>query len=58
MDKLVECRLPGIREKYYLDQMKPMIGNYTFRNIMDMRANLGGFAFGLVDIDVWGTVHN
>lgn len=41
------------RVKYYLEQMKPMIGNDTFRNIMDLRANLGGFAAALIDKDVW-----
>ena len=53
LDKLVECRFPGIREKYYLEQMKPMIGNDCFRNIMNMRENLGGFAYGLIDIYDW-----
>jgi hypothetical protein len=37
------------RVKYYLEQMKPMIGNDTFRNIMDMRENPGGFVAALID---------
>ncbi|KAK1270876.1 putative methyltransferase PMT9 [Acorus gramineus] len=37
----------------YWKQMKSVIGKNSFRNIMDMRANLGGFAAALRDKDVW-----
>lgn len=37
----------------YWKQMKSLIEKNSFRNIMDMRANLGGFAASLTDKDVW-----
>ncbi|XP_020241470.1 probable methyltransferase PMT9 [Asparagus officinalis] len=37
----------------YWKQMKSKIEKNSFRNIMDMRANLGGFAASLADKDVW-----
>ena len=37
----------------YWKQMKSRIEKNSFRNIMDMRANLGGFAASLTDKDVW-----
>lgn len=33
--------------------MKPEIQKDSFRNIMDMSANLGGFAASLREKDVW-----
>ncbi|GLJ08300.1 hypothetical protein SUGI_0085970 [Cryptomeria japonica] len=41
------------RVNYYWEQMKSEIKNNTFRNIMDMKANLGGFAAALNNKDVW-----
>eukprot|EP00262_Sarcandra_glabra_P004239 TRINITY_DN1519_c4_g1_i1.p1 TRINITY_DN1519_c4_g1~~TRINITY_DN1519_c4_g1_i1.p1 ORF type:complete len:626 (+),score=88.56 TRINITY_DN1519_c4_g1_i1:223-2100(+) len=37
----------------YWKQMKSVIEKNTFRNIMDMKSNLGGFAAALKDKDVW-----
>lgn len=41
------------RVKQYWDQMKSKVAKNTFRNVMDMKANLGGFAASLADKDVW-----
>ncbi|KAI3474936.1 hypothetical protein Pfo_030247 [Paulownia fortunei] len=37
----------------YWKQMKSVIQRNSFRNIMDMNSNLGGFATALKDKDVW-----
>lgn len=37
----------------YWKQMKSVIQKNSFRNIMDMNSNLGGFAAALKDKDVW-----
>ncbi|EHA8592345.1 putative methyltransferase PMT9 [Cocos nucifera] len=37
----------------YWKQMKTQIEKDSFRNVMDMRANLGGFAASLANKDVW-----
>lgn len=37
----------------YWKQMKPEIQQDSFRNIMDMTANFGGFAASLVNKHVW-----
>lgn len=37
----------------YWKQMKSKVERNTFRNIMDMNSNLGGFAASLKDRDVW-----
>ncbi|CAA0820152.1 Probable methyltransferase PMT9 [Striga hermonthica] len=37
----------------YWKQMKSVIQSNSFRNIMDMNSNLGGFAAALKDSDVW-----
>ncbi|KAJ6794935.1 putative methyltransferase PMT9 isoform X1 [Iris pallida] len=37
----------------YWKQMKSQIEKNSFRNVLDMRANLGGFAASLADKDVW-----
>lgn len=37
----------------YWKQMKSKIEKNSFRNIMDMNSNLGGFAASLKDKDVW-----
>uniref|UniRef100_A0A5B7A3K9 Methyltransferase n=1 Tax=Davidia involucrata TaxID=16924 RepID=A0A5B7A3K9_DAVIN len=45
----------------YYKQMKSIIQKNSFRNVMDMNSNLGGFAAALNDKDVWvliGTVHD
>ncbi|MQL98192.1 hypothetical protein Taro_030891 [Colocasia esculenta] len=41
------------RVSQYWKQIKSATEKYSFRNIMDMRANLGGFAASLMDKDVW-----
>uniref|UniRef100_A0A0D6R8L2 Methyltransferase n=1 Tax=Araucaria cunninghamii TaxID=56994 RepID=A0A0D6R8L2_ARACU len=41
------------RVNFYWEQMNSEIQNDTFRNIMDMKANLGGFAAALKEKDVW-----
>jgi hypothetical protein len=33
--------------------MKPMIRNDTFRNIMDMRENPGGFVAAIIEKEFW-----
>ncbi|KAJ3695454.1 hypothetical protein LUZ60_000831 [Juncus effusus] len=42
-----------LRRKQYWKQMRSEIQKDTFRNIMDMNANFGGFAASLVSHDVW-----
>lgn len=37
----------------YWKQMKSVIRRNSFRNVMDMNSNLGGFASSLRDKDVW-----
>lgn len=37
----------------YWKQMKSVIQKNSFRNVMDMNSNLGGFAAGLKDKDIW-----
>ena len=37
----------------YWKQMKSVIHRNSFRNIMDMNSNLGGFAAAVKDKDVW-----
>ncbi|CAK9180433.1 unnamed protein product [Ilex paraguariensis] len=37
----------------YWKQMKSVLQKNSFRNVMDMNANLGGFAAALKDKDVW-----
>lgn len=37
----------------YWKQMKNEIEKHSFRNVLDMRSNLGGFATSLIDKDVW-----
>ncbi|KAF6137206.1 hypothetical protein GIB67_030970 [Kingdonia uniflora] len=37
----------------YWKQMKSVIQKNSFRNVMDMKSNLGGFAAALKDKDVW-----
>ncbi|XP_073100455.1 probable methyltransferase PMT9 isoform X2 [Elaeis guineensis] len=41
------------RVMQYWKQMKTQIEKDSFRNVMDMRANLGGFAASLANKDVW-----
>eukprot|EP01018_Ginkgo_biloba_P025504 Gb_26012 [translate_table: standard] len=41
------------RVNHYWKQMELEIASDTFRNIMDMKAHLGGFAAALSDKDVW-----
>lgn len=41
------------RVMQYWKQMKVQIQKDSFRNVMDMRANLGGFAASLANKDVW-----
>ncbi|XP_042487444.1 probable methyltransferase PMT9 isoform X1 [Macadamia integrifolia] len=42
-----------LRVKDYWKQMKSVIQKNSFRNIMDMKSNLGGFAAALKEKDVW-----
>ncbi|XP_047322006.1 probable methyltransferase PMT9 [Impatiens glandulifera] len=37
----------------YWKQIRPVMINASFRNVMDMNSNLGGFAAALKDEDVW-----
>lgn len=37
----------------YWKQMKSVVRRNSFRNVMDMNSNLGGFASSLRDKDVW-----
>lgn len=37
----------------YWKQMKSVIQRDSFRNVMDMNSNLGGFAAALKDKDIW-----
>lgn len=37
----------------YWKQMKSVVEKDSFRNVMDMNSNLGGFAAALKDKDVW-----
>ncbi|KAJ8544976.1 hypothetical protein K7X08_017559 [Anisodus acutangulus] len=37
----------------YWEQMKSVIVKKSFRNVMDMNSNLGGFAAALKDKDIW-----
>ncbi|XP_011626481.1 probable methyltransferase PMT9 isoform X2 [Amborella trichopoda] len=41
------------RVTQYWKQMKAEVQRDTFRNVMDLKANLGGFAAALNDKDVW-----
>lgn len=42
-----------VRVVDYWKQMKAVAQKNTFRNVMDMNSNLGGFAAALKDKDVW-----
>lgn len=42
-----------VRVVDYWKQMKTVAQKNTFRNVMDMNSNLGGFAAALKDKDVW-----
>ncbi|KAL5718040.1 hypothetical protein ACHQM5_010981 [Ranunculus cassubicifolius] len=42
-----------LRVMEYWKQMKSVTRRSSFRNIMDMKSNLGGFAAAFKDIDVW-----
>ncbi|XP_043724743.1 probable methyltransferase PMT9 isoform X1 [Telopea speciosissima] len=42
-----------LRVSDYWKQMKSVIQKNSFRNIMDMKSNLGGFAAALKEKDVW-----
>lgn len=37
----------------YWNLLRPKIESNTIRNVMDMKANIGSFAAGLKDKDVW-----
>lgn len=43
----------NFRVAAYWKQMKSVTHRNSFRNIIDMKSNLGGFAAALKDKDVW-----
>ncbi|XAR51930.1 Sarcosine/dimethylglycine N-methyltransferase [Bertholletia excelsa] len=49
----VDTSIWQYRVTEYWKQMRSMIQRNSFRNIMDMNSNLGGFAAALKDKDVW-----
>ena len=54
MDVLIfPQRIWHFRVIEYWKQMKSLIQKNSFRNVMDMNSNLGGFAAALYDKDVW-----
>ncbi|CAN1153634.1 Probable methyltransferase PMT9 [Linum perenne] len=48
-----DTRIWKFRVNEYWKQMKSVVRKSYFRNVMDMNANLGGFAAALKDTDVW-----
>ncbi|XP_073011225.1 probable methyltransferase PMT9 isoform X1 [Typha latifolia] len=50
---LVDNDIWHFRVIEYWNQMKSEIQRDSFRNVMDMKANLGGFAASLANEDVW-----
>ncbi|GAA0152129.1 methyltransferase [Lithospermum erythrorhizon] len=53
VEYLVDTKIWRSRVYEYWKQMKSVIQRNSLRNIMDMNSNLGGFAAGLKDKDVW-----
>ncbi|KAL9671803.1 hypothetical protein QQ045_009376 [Rhodiola kirilowii] len=52
-DFLEDSNIWHFRVMEYLKQMKSVVTRDSFRNIMDMNSNLGGFAAALIEKDVW-----
>lgn len=48
-----DTRIWHFRVVEYWNQMKAVLKRNSFRNVMDMNSNLGGFAAALHDKDVW-----